>query len=58
MIEDLKDGIKIAENEEEKFWAEMKKRSEQMIKQSEREIIIQNAIKSLSADKLKPFSKA
>lgn len=58
MIEDKTEGIKIAENSEEKFWTEMKEKCENLLKQCEHEIIIQNTIKSLSEDKLKAFSVA
>ena len=58
MIEDREIGLKIAESPEEKFWQDMKKKCEDMLKQCEHEIIIQNAIKALSDEKLKVFSKA
>jgi len=58
MIVDEKDGIKIAENSEEVFWMGVKKRCEDMKQQAEHEIIIQNAIRTLAEEKLKPFSKA
>ena len=58
MIVDENDGIKIAENSEEVFWMGVKKKCEDMKKQAEHEIIIQDAICSLADEKLKPFSKA
>ena len=58
MIEDEKDGIKIAENPEEAFWTTMKQKTEEMILQCQHEIIIQENLLRLCEDKLKPFSKA
>ncbi len=52
MIEDNELGIKIAENPEEKFWQDLKKKCEEMIKQCEHEIQIQNVIKLFSEGKI------
>ena len=58
MIEDLKDGIKIAENPEEKFWAEAEDNCKKEIDNLKKRIIINEHLSKLFIDKLKPFSKA
>ena len=56
MIEDPKDGIKIAENPIEALWTNVKKESEMRIKQSENNLIIQKAMLELAEEKLKKKS--
>ena len=57
MIEDKKIGLKIAEDSEEKFWTDMKKKCEDILKQCGHEIIIQSRIKSLAEEKLNNYNK-
>lgn len=58
MIEDKDLGLKIAENREEKFWIDAKKRAEDSIFNCDKEIILSKHIIELAETKLKPFSKA
>ena len=53
MIEDEKLGLKIAENPEEKFWTEMKERTEKAIETCKHELVVQNHVLVLCLDKLK-----
>lgn len=52
MIEDKKDGIKIAINKEEAFWIESKKKCEEAINLAEKEIIINKHIFKLCVEKI------
>ena len=53
MIEDKKDGIKIAENPEEAFWNTLKERCNKSIMDCEHEITVQKHILTLCSDMLK-----
>lgn len=53
MITDETLGLKIAENDEEGFWEQCRKRCEDEIKNNEREIIINKHVLSLCEEKLK-----
>ena len=51
------DGIKVAENKEEAFWTEVKKKSDETIRQCNHEIVIQKAIGKLADDEVKKAVK-
>jgi hypothetical protein len=52
MIEDKELGLKVAEDTEEALWTKVKDEAEQLIKQSENNLIIQKAMKELAEQKL------
>jgi len=53
MIEDQTLGLKVAENDEEAFWAKMKEKCEKEIANNKREIIINEYLVALCEEKLK-----
>lgn len=57
MIEDKKLGVKIAENQLEALWMQVKREGEALIKQSENNLIIQKAMLELAEKKLKEIKK-
>lgn len=52
MIEDKSIGLKIAEDKDEAFWMEVKKKCENAIDMSEKDIIINKHILKLCEEKL------
>ena len=58
MIETDEDGIKIAENSEEKFWIDVREKCNKAIENNKHEIVINEHVIKLCEQKLKPFSKA
>jgi len=52
MIEDKELGLKVAENQEEAIWETVRREAEQLIKQSENNLIVQKAMKELAEGKL------
>lgn len=57
MIEDKELGLKIAESPLEALWGQVLRESELLIKQSENNLIIQNAINKLAKEKLDEIKK-
>ena len=57
MIEDKKNGVKIAESPEEQKWENIKNRATESIEQSRIEIEINEAIVKLAEEKLKEMRK-
>ena len=55
MIEDKSLGLKIAENEEEAIWSNMKKATEQRIKDYENALIVERELVKLATKKLSKF---
>lgn len=58
MIEDEKDGIKIAENPLEVLWMTVKKNCENNIKNLENSLIVEKAVLLMTLGQLKGLSKA
>jgi hypothetical protein len=52
MIEDKELGFKVAENQEDAIWETVRREAEQLIKQSENNLIVQKAMKELAEGKL------
>jgi hypothetical protein len=57
MIEDKELGLKIAENAEEAFWEDLKKKCEKDIRSSEQTIAIAKHIIELCKEKIKGETK-
>ena len=58
MIEDKELGLKIAENKDEAFWEESRKKCETSIDMSKKEIIINEYLLILCRQKLEEFAKS
>jgi len=57
MIENKELGLKVAEEPLEALWTSVKLEAEQLIKQSENNIIIQKAVLEIAEDRLKKYGK-
>lgn len=52
MIEDKELGIKVAEDSDEKFWEDMKEKTEEAIKAEKRNIIVNRNLQRLAISQL------